>query len=60
MRTTCTDRATCALELGVRDRDTITEFIKRGWLDGHRVGRRWLITRKSLDRLLAQGTPAKR
>ncbi len=54
------DRATAALELGLRDRDTVTKYMRRGWLHGTRIGRRVLITRSSLDHLLAKGQSSKR
>lgn len=54
-----TDRATAALALGLRNRDTINQYISRGWLSGHKIGRRWVVTRESIDRLILQGTPAK-
>lgn len=35
---------------------TISRYVHRGWLDGIRVGKRLMIKRDSIQRLLAHGT----
>lgn len=37
---------------------TIMDWIERGWLEGARIGRRVMVTRRSLDRVMASGTHA--
>ena len=37
--------------------ETVCDYIRRDWLKATRVGRRWLIDRNSVQRLLENGTP---
>ena len=39
--------------------ETVCDYIHRDWLKARRVGRRWLIDRSSVERLLENGTPVR-
>jgi excisionase family DNA binding protein len=49
-------RPAAAIALEVRP-PTVSEYLRKGYLRGVRLGRRWLIDRASVERLLAEGTP---
>jgi excisionase family DNA binding protein len=47
-----------AADLLLVRRATVTEYLRKGWLRGRRIGRGWRIEASSVETLLKCGPPA--